>query len=471
MKSSFLKSFLNLNVFSGQLFTLGNPQDVPADDLVSDQDLLVVSVAYRLNAFGFLTFEDTNLPGNLGLRDQSLAIKWVYDNIAAFGGDPNQIVLLGHSAGAASVGFHLISMESRSYIARAIMMSGSVLSPWAAQKNPKDNAIALARSLACPVPSSGEALTCLQAKTMIEIVTAVDEMITYGNISALFSPVINESYLLAERTHFLSEAPIDALKRGNFKKVPILAGVMEEDGILMGYFIKDQLDQLRTPEIQDFMENSIIPELIRQIPGLSQDQAIRKVISHEYLKSHVQSNEQRSQMISDIVDLFTDVYYLAPMLKQLDLMALVGAEMYFYVNSFTSLDIYGNSLLNRSSSAHGSDLIYLFGPTMYKKFFANDFPSFSEGRLAKNMKSIFGDFSLYGAPISLTNNDAWGLYNRGTKNYFEINSGTSNANYNNGKASEFWSKYLPFINSKITGGVASDFETNFTSLGLGLYKS
>lgn len=100
------------------MFTLGNPQDVPADDFVSDQDVVVVSVAYRLNAFGFLTYEDPNLPGNLGLRDQSLAIKWVYENIEAFGGDPNQIVLLGHSAGAASVGFHLISMNTRSYIER-----------------------------------------------------------------------------------------------------------------------------------------------------------------------------------------------------------------------------------------------------------------------------------------------------------------------------------------------------------------
>ena len=98
-----------LVVLEGQLFTLGNPEDIPADDLVSDQDLVVVSVAYRLNAFGFLSYEDPTLPGNLGLLDQNLALQWIYNNIEKFGGDPNQITLFGHSAGAASVGYHLIS--------------------------------------------------------------------------------------------------------------------------------------------------------------------------------------------------------------------------------------------------------------------------------------------------------------------------------------------------------------------------
>lgn len=129
-------------------------------------------------------------------------------------------------------------------------MSGSILAPWASQRNPKENAIILARSLVCPVTSSEEMLTCLQAKTMIEIVTAVDEMIAYGNISAIFSPIIDESFLFTEKTNFLSEAPLDALKRGNFKKVPILTGVMNEEGILMGYFIKDQINQLKASEIQ-----------------------------------------------------------------------------------------------------------------------------------------------------------------------------------------------------------------------------
>ena len=66
----------------GQLFTLGNPADVPAQDFVSSQDLVFVSLSYRLNAFGFLSWEDERIPGNIGLQDQYLAILWVYENIS-----------------------------------------------------------------------------------------------------------------------------------------------------------------------------------------------------------------------------------------------------------------------------------------------------------------------------------------------------------------------------------------------------
>ena len=61
-------------------------------------------------------------------------------------------------------------------------------------------------------------------------------------------------------------------------------------------------------------------------------------------------------------------------------MTLLCSEIYNYVNDFNSVDIYGNNLLNRSSAAHGTDVVYLLGPTMYKNFFNSDFQSFSETR-------------------------------------------------------------------------------------------
>ena len=96
-----------------------------------------------------------------------MAIRWVYENIHKFGGDPSQITLLGHSAGAASVGYHLISKNSRQYIQSAIFMSGSVLAPWASQHKSRDNAIILAKSLICPFENSTEMVTCLKVSTYI----------------------------------------------------------------------------------------------------------------------------------------------------------------------------------------------------------------------------------------------------------------------------------------------------------------
>jgi len=71
--------------------------------------------------------------GNYGLWDQLLALEWVRDNIHWFRGDPSKITIMGESAGAASVGLHLVSPVSRdrNLYHQAIMMSGSEMSPWA----------------------------------------------------------------------------------------------------------------------------------------------------------------------------------------------------------------------------------------------------------------------------------------------------------------------------------------------------
>lgn len=62
---------------------------------------------------GFLSTEDDILPGNYGMKDQVLALKWVKSNIEKFGGDPNKVTIFGESAGGVSVGLHLLSPMSK----------------------------------------------------------------------------------------------------------------------------------------------------------------------------------------------------------------------------------------------------------------------------------------------------------------------------------------------------------------------
>ena len=66
-------------------------------DYLLDYDLLVVSINYRLGALGFLSLDSPTLSGNQGLRDQALALEWVQNNIAAFGGDPKRVSVGGAS--------------------------------------------------------------------------------------------------------------------------------------------------------------------------------------------------------------------------------------------------------------------------------------------------------------------------------------------------------------------------------------
>lgn len=92
-------------------------------------DLVVVTLNYRISAFGFLNANNKeNGPNNVGLLDQRLAMEWVQQNIKQFGGDPQQVTLFGESAGGHSVGLHLISPGSQPFFRRAIMQSGVPIS-------------------------------------------------------------------------------------------------------------------------------------------------------------------------------------------------------------------------------------------------------------------------------------------------------------------------------------------------------
>ena len=93
--------------------------------------VIVVSVGYRLGAFGYLahkeiTAESPDAPGNFGLLDQKAGIRWVYDNIAAFGGDPEKITIAGQSAGGGSVLQQLCNAENFNIVKGAIILSGII---------------------------------------------------------------------------------------------------------------------------------------------------------------------------------------------------------------------------------------------------------------------------------------------------------------------------------------------------------
>lgn len=99
-------------------YTYGNPRNWPFDGWVHQSpNVVVVSVYYRLDSFGFLAipeFADASLGDfNVGFTDQVQALRWVKQNIAAFGGDPNRVTINGQSAGGSSVELHLVTDQEK----------------------------------------------------------------------------------------------------------------------------------------------------------------------------------------------------------------------------------------------------------------------------------------------------------------------------------------------------------------------
>lgn len=115
----------------GGMFTIGWGHEPEIDGkLINQNGVILVTVDYRLGALGFLAHPElakrdvTGATGNYGFQDQVMALRWIKENIAAFGGDPDRITIHGYSAGGISSKLHLVSPLSRGLLFGSIVQSG-----------------------------------------------------------------------------------------------------------------------------------------------------------------------------------------------------------------------------------------------------------------------------------------------------------------------------------------------------------
>ncbi|XP_077494594.1 cholinesterase-like [Amblyomma americanum] len=175
---------------------------MPVDDggnLAALGNVVVVTIAYRLQSFGFLYDGTDAAPGNQGLHDQALALRWIQDNINAFGGNPEEVTLFGWSAGGISTGFHLLSPGSKALFKRAIIQSAGVTKKGRAKD--KFEMLKYSRSFArrfgCYNDSSdANIVPCLQNinETLLSIVEQTFVYLEYGK----FEPIFGDSFLPIE---------------------------------------------------------------------------------------------------------------------------------------------------------------------------------------------------------------------------------------------------------------------------------
>lgn len=146
----------------GGAFQLGSASD-HQPHLLMERDVVLVTLNYRIGAFGFLSLGTADVPGNAGFKDQVLALKWIQKNIRTFGGDPSKVTLMGNSAGAYSATAHMVSPLSQDLFHRVVALSGSITYQRKLELDYLDLAKSLAGKLNCSSSDVGDMVTCLRA--------------------------------------------------------------------------------------------------------------------------------------------------------------------------------------------------------------------------------------------------------------------------------------------------------------------
>jgi para-nitrobenzyl esterase len=194
-----------------------------------ERNAIVVAPNYRLGPFGFLahsalTLEDPayRSSGNYGLLDQRAALVWVRDHIAAFGGDPRNVTIVGASAGSQSVNFHLVSPASAGLFHKAIMQSGFVTARWTNAKEAEAQGEQVARALQCTDATT--VLACLRSKTRDQVLRALplDQAQILETEAVQWSPIVDGLEI--------PDQPRDLYRRGRFVRVPLIVGVNRDEG-------------------------------------------------------------------------------------------------------------------------------------------------------------------------------------------------------------------------------------------------
>nr|UYG55611.1 esterase 2 [Geocoris pallidipennis] len=222
-----------------------------------DRDIVLVVPQYRLGPLGFLSFQNEDVSGNMGLLDMVLALEWVQRHISGFCGDPNQVTIFGQSSGGAAVSLLMASplTQDRRLFQRAIVQSGSALCDWAIELQPEVTARGVAASANC-TGTDLEMAACLRALPVHQVLVAhlnyirgvlVEERMAVNGRMGGNHAVVQR----AGSPKFLTQNPKTIFQSGEFLDIPTMVGVTKHEG---SFFVGNIYDFLE--EIDIYMNNS-----------------------------------------------------------------------------------------------------------------------------------------------------------------------------------------------------------------------
>ncbi|XP_014290281.1 esterase FE4 [Halyomorpha halys] len=351
-----------------------------------EKDVVLVTFNYRLGPLGFLSTEDSIVPGNNGLKDQVLALKWIQKNIAAFGGNPNSVTIGGLSAGGASCHYHLLSPLSKGLFHRAICMSGVALNPWSLAENLKEKTMVIATDLGCPVNDSLIMINCLRDRPAEHIVSLTKKFLYWGNMFPLvfFGPVIEQP----SETAFISDLPVNILKDKSGSDVPAIIAFTVDEGLCGAGEI------LTTPGMFAEMQNrwnELIPFILDFNYTATPEKRLE--IAEKIKEKYKIDDSPEGHKL--LIKMIGDRMFAAGISKISKLSASVyTSPLYVYRFSYRGKHSMTELLYTKEDLgvSHGDDVFYTLG---FSNF--NFIESVSDSEMSKQMLNVFVSFMRNGS--------------------------------------------------------------------------
>nr|ADE05555.1 carboxylesterase [Helicoverpa armigera] len=308
----------------GGAFIIGSGNMIQATHLMKTKDFIMVSFNYRLGIHGFLCLGTEDAPGNAGMKDQVALLRWVQKNIASFGGNPDDVTIVGSSAGSASVDLLMLSKSAEGLFHRVIPESGGNLAAFTVQRDPVEIAKAHAKKLNFHNVDDIYALEEFYKTISMELLTS-DHFFDRTDATFVFGPCVERD---TGDGAFLTESPLTILKSGNYRKVPLLYGFAEMEGLM-----RINVFELWKHKMNEKFSDSLPADL--KFDSEEEREEVANKIKRFYFGDKPVGNEN----VLKYVDYFSDVYFAYSMLWAVKLHAEAGNnQVYLYEYSFVDED-------------------------------------------------------------------------------------------------------------------------------------
>jgi carboxylesterase type B len=313
--------------------------------LAKSGNVIVVTINYRLGVLGFLATPDMQSGGgNFGFRDQLMALRWVQQNVASFGGDPSQVTLFGESAGAISVGLHALSSpQSAGLFKAAIMESNTLGLPYRTLQQAHALGARFSELLDC------HELKCLERRTACEL-TAWETspcLKKMGQVSLLnvfmdWTPVIDGS--------LITDQPM--ANAANLK-VPMLMGTNQTEGVFFADKMTQGVGNACTDTPQPYY--AAVKDYQTLIDGMFGEQHSRQILKNP------RYNCAAAPCTSQLANVITD-YIFTCASRDLATRAGRAQNLYMYLfDQITSFNVWGPSApACQGQVCHGAEIPYVF---------------------------------------------------------------------------------------------------------------